>query len=67
MPKRLSKLKDDPFRSLASDIRKQGGYAKAPIPFLEFLWADFLRRTLVKKDVDKDYPGTLAAALKAAR
>lgn len=67
MPKRLSKLKDDPFRSLASDIRKQGGYAKAPIPFLEFLWADFLRRALVKKDVDKDYPGTLAAALKAAR
>jgi hypothetical protein len=29
--------------------------------------ADFLRRTLVKKDVDKGCRSTLAAALKAAR
>ena len=67
MPKRLAKLKDDPFRSIASDVRKEGGYAKAPIPFLEFLWADFLRRLLTKKDVAKDYPGALAIAMKAAR
>lgn len=67
MPKRLSKLKDDPFRSLASDVRKEGGYAKVPIPFLEFLWADFLRRTLTKKDVTKDYAGALVLAMKAAR
>ena len=67
MPKRLSKLKDDPYRSLASDVRKQGGYAKVAIPFLEFLWADFFRRAVTRETIKDDYPKALAAALKAAR
>ena len=67
MPKRLSKLKDDPYRSLASDVRKQGGYAKVPMPFLEFLWADFFRRAVAHKDIKGSYPEALAAALKVAR
>ena len=43
MPRRLADLDDDPYRSLAGDVHKAGGYAKSTAPFAEFLWADFLR------------------------
>lgn len=43
IPKRLSQLKDDPYRSLAGEVRKAGGYAKDAAPYTEFLWADFFR------------------------
>ena len=40
----MKDLVDDPFRSLAGELRRVGGYAKDTTPFSEFLWADFLRR-----------------------
>lgn len=43
LPTKLSKLKDDPYRSLAGEVRKAGGYPKDSTPFSEFLWADFFR------------------------
>jgi hypothetical protein len=43
MPSQLVDLKDDPYRSLAAQVREQGGYAKDTAPFAEFLWADFFR------------------------
>jgi hypothetical protein len=43
IPKRLAQLKDDPYRSLAGEVRKAGGYAKDVTPYTEFLWADFFR------------------------
>jgi hypothetical protein len=42
IPKRVSDLVDDPFRSLAGELRRAGGFAKDTTPFSEFLWADFL-------------------------
>lgn len=39
----LSKLHDDPFRSVAWLIRKMGGFADLKIPYQEFEVADFLR------------------------
>ena len=44
LPKSVADLKDDPFRSLAGELRRAGGFAKDTTPFSEFLWADFLRR-----------------------
>ncbi|MBV9753882.1 MAG: chromosome partitioning protein ParB, partial [Hyphomicrobiales bacterium] len=44
IPKSVVGLLDDPFRSLAGELRRAGGYAKDTTPFSEFLWADFLRR-----------------------
>ncbi len=44
LPKSVAKLNDDPFRSLAGELRRAGGFAKDTTPFSEFLWADFLRR-----------------------
>ena len=60
-------LRDDPFRSLAGELRRAGGYAKETIPFTEFLWADFLRRRLKKRAVEKDFDGALKQALKIAK
>ena len=41
LPKTVAELIDDPFRSLAGELRRAGGFAKDTTPFSEFLWADF--------------------------
>lgn len=63
IPKSIKDLVDDPFRSLAGELRRQGGFAKDTTPFSEFLWADFLRRRLARKAVESDFDATLAQAL----
>jgi hypothetical protein len=45
------RLKDDPYRSLAGEVRKAGGYAKDAAPYAEFLWADFFRPLFRKSDL----------------
>lgn len=51
IPKQLSALKDDPYRSLAGEVRKAGGYAKDAAPYVEFLWADFYRPQFERKSL----------------
>src|SRR5271168_3534213 len=46
---------DDQYRSRAGELRRGGGYAKDTTPFSEFLWADFLRRRIARKDVEKHF------------
>ena len=67
IPKTLKAMKDDPFRSLAGELRRAGGYAKDTTPFSEFLWADFLRRRMKAKDVHDDFDAALIKALKLAK
>jgi hypothetical protein len=67
IPNTIDQLVDDPFRSLAGELRRIGGYAKDTTPFSEFLWADFLRRRLKRKAVEKDFDGALEEALKLAK
>ena len=67
IPKSITELRDDPFRSLAGELRLAGGYAKDTTPFSEFLWADFLRRRLKAKTVVADFEGSLAQALNMAK
>jgi hypothetical protein len=67
VPKKISELVDDPFRSLAGELRLRGGFAKDTTPFSEFLWADFLRRRIKRKVVEDDFPATVARALKLAK
>jgi hypothetical protein len=66
IPKSVKDLVDDPFRSLAGELRRVGGFAKDTTPFSEFLWADFLRRRLKRDDVVKDFDAALAEAQKLA-
>lgn len=67
IPKKIADLVDDPFRSLAGELRLRGGYAKDTTPFSEFLWADFLRHRLNRKTVDHDFDTALAEALVLAK
>jgi hypothetical protein len=67
LPKDITGLKDDPFRSLAGELRRAGGFAKDTTPFSEFLWADFLRRRLSKKSVQNDFDKALEKALAAGK
>jgi hypothetical protein len=60
-------MKDDPYRSLAGELRNIGGYAKDSTPFSEFVWADFLRRRIKPKQVRKDFSRALGAALEFAK
>jgi hypothetical protein len=67
IPKTVAKLIDDPFRSLAGELRRAGGFAKDTTPFSEFLWAQFLRARLKRKDVERHFERSLDAAIDLAR
>jgi hypothetical protein len=67
LPKSISDLKDDPFRSLAGELRRTGGFAKDTTPFSEFLWADFLRRHVSRKMVEDDFGHAMEKALALAK
>jgi hypothetical protein len=67
IPKRVAKPKDDPFRSLAGELRRAGGFAKDTTPFSEFLWADFLRRRIRRRRVEKNFAAAVQLAMKLAK
>ncbi len=67
LPRKITALVDDPYRSLAGELRQSGGFAKDTTPFSEFLWADFLRRQIKRKHLDDDFSAALVHALKIAK
>jgi len=67
LPKSVEGLKDDPYRSLAGELRDLGGFAKQAVPFAEFVWADFLRGRIDAKAVEADFDAALTKALALAK
>ena len=67
IPQSISELVDDPYRSLAGELRRAGGFAKDTTPFSEFLWADFLRRRVKMELVKADFDRALEQAVRLAR
>jgi len=67
LPKSVAALRDDPFSSLAGELRRIGGFAKNTTPFSEFLWADFLRRHIPRKTVENHFSKALEKALALAK
>jgi hypothetical protein len=67
IPKSITGLKDDPFRSLAGELRRAGGFAKDTTPFSEFLWADYLRQRMKAKIVAKNFAAAMEKALGLAK
>jgi len=67
IPKSIDDLVDDPYRSLAGELRRAGGFAKETTPFAEFMWADFFRRRLKRKFVEKHFRAASRKALKMAK
>ena len=67
IPKKISKLVDDPYRSLAGELRRAGGFAKDTTPFSEFLWADFFRSRIKRKMIENDFGRAMDQALQLAK
>jgi hypothetical protein len=67
LPKSVDQLKDDPYRSLAGELRILGGFAKLAVPFAEFVWADFLRARIKPASVKEDFEAALKKALQLAK
>jgi hypothetical protein len=67
LPKSIKDLDDDPYRSLAGELRRAGGFAKDTTPFSEFLWADFLRRQVPRKTVEDHFTKAMENALALAK
>jgi len=67
IPKSVPDMLDDPFRSLAGELRRAGGFAKETAPFSEFLWADFLRRRIKRKLVERDFDRAVEKAMELAK
>jgi hypothetical protein len=67
MPRRLTELEDDPYRSLAGLVRNAGGFAKNEAPFSEFLWADFFRPLVPKQQIRRSPSRAIRLGLRLAR
>ncbi|TXM59561.1 ParB-like protein [Methylobacterium sp. WL120] len=67
IPKAMVDLADDPYRSLAGELRRAGGFAKDTTPFSEFLWADYLRRHVKAKRIENDFSAALEEAMALAK
>jgi hypothetical protein len=63
LPKTVLEMQDDPYRSLAGELRNNGGFAKDSTPFSEFVWADFLRLHIKPKAIKQDFDAALREAL----
>lgn len=66
VPFHLTHLHDDPYRSLAGEVRRAGGFAKDVTPFSEFLWADFFRPRIAHELIASDFAKALTKAKKIA-
>lgn len=67
IPKVVTDLRNDPYRSLAGFVRTAGGYAKDTTPFTEFLWADYFRPIFKPKQISDDLENTIDHACRLAR
>ncbi len=67
LPKTIAGLVDDPYRSLAGELRHLGGFAKDTTPFSEFIWADFLRRRIDARLVTRNFEAALVKGMRLAK
>ena len=67
IPQSIGKMTDDPYRSLAGELRRAGGFAKDTTPFSEFIWADFLRARVKVKLIKDDFDAAVKKALTLAK
>ena len=67
IPGHVRDLVDDPYRSLAGELRRAGGFAKDTTPFSEFLWADFFRSRIKRKMIEGDFARAVERSLQLAK
>ena len=66
LPFRLQDMGDDPYRSLAGEVRRVGGFAKDIAPYSEFLWAAYFREKVPRTLLSKDFERAIQTAIKLA-
>ncbi len=66
LPETIDKLVDDQYRSLAGQVREEGGFEKTTIPFAEFFWADYFRPQIQKSIVEFDFKKAVELAIEIA-
>jgi hypothetical protein len=66
LPHSVTDLTDDPYRSLAGEVRCAGGYAKSPTPYTEFLWADYFRDRIKPDDLHDHFARCVEQAVPLA-
>ncbi len=66
IPATLGSLRDDPYRSLAGEVRDLGGFSKSDTPYLEFLWTNYFRAHVPAGWVRSHYGKALRRALHLA-
>ena len=64
LPKKVTELTDDPYRSLAWAVRDRGGYQKTTVSFSEFQWANYFRKRIEIGPRPKDFEKAVKEALK---
>jgi hypothetical protein len=64
LPEDVRGMADDPFRSVAWQVRKRGGYDKSPVPFAEFAWAQFFRERVKTYPTKADFEQAVLEAMK---
>ncbi len=64
LPQKVTELTDDPYRSLAWEVRKRGGYQKTNDSFAEFKWAAYFRSRVPIGKAPADFDRAIDAALK---
>jgi hypothetical protein len=63
LPKYIDGLAHDPYRDLAWSVRRNGGFEKTTTPYSEFSWANFFRKRIPAKLVERDYPRAVRKAM----
>lgn len=66
LPRHISMLKDDPYRSLAWVVRQSEAFLKTKKPFAEFEWADFFRNRIKIAPGRKGWEEAVQAGIKLA-
>lgn len=67
LPRFIKYLIDDPYRSLAGQVKQGGGFTQTQTPFMEFEWADFFRKRIDPKLVHTDFDKAFEMALEISR
>jgi hypothetical protein len=67
MPASILGLEDDPFRSLAGELRRLGFFVKDTAPYTDFAWADFLRHRMRRARVDSSFDAAMDEAIAVVR
>lgn len=65
LPKHITHLSDDPYRSLAWKVRKAKGFKKVKVSYLEFYWGIFFRENGIK--LTSSDPDDIKLVLKKAK